>query len=113
MYEELRILRVLLTKHLMVRKRHWIGSIIELIFPICVIVILVAGRSGADIERNHVNETSLFPIESKDEIMRDYYASKKDKINLLYHPRNKFTDILMENVTRCMQLNDDRKHYLH
>lgn len=109
MWEQLRILYLLLRKNFIVRKRHTLGSIVELLIPACIIGLILVARSNYDVEPNHVKENTYFPLITRGELIDDHL--QRSLFHLYYKPRNELTNNLTREVARCMDLKEHGKHY--
>ncbi|XP_015521738.2 retinal-specific phospholipid-transporting ATPase ABCA4 [Neodiprion lecontei] len=89
----------LIYKNIIVRKRHLIGTLIEILLPACIVATILAVRSNLDVEPIHVRNSTYYEMRTSSEVVRD---TSRSRVRLYYKPQTELTKNLMRNVTECM-----------
>lgn len=97
--ETLRIFFLLLRKCWQVRRRHWITSLIEIVIPVCSILLLYRFDGTLRDKLDVINETHYKSRSFKQLI--DQMDGKS--IMIMYAPTNPFTDKLIIKVDECLE----------
>lgn len=105
MGEAWRILLLLLQKNLIVRKRHWIGTIAEIIAPGCIFAIIMGLRTLIPPDTTTKTSNTIY-----DTINRTSLTRNSTHLRVLYLPRNDFTNRIMGNAVDCLGTSSDRKY---
>ncbi|XP_046465259.1 phospholipid-transporting ATPase ABCA3 isoform X1 [Neodiprion pinetum] len=94
-----RIMYLLLHKNLIIRKRHWIGTIAEVVTPACIIAIIMALRTLIPSGTTVVTNSTIYPVQNRTYLESNFFP---DLLRIFYLPQNDFTTSLMENSTECL-----------
>ncbi|XP_046753811.1 phospholipid-transporting ATPase ABCA7-like [Diprion similis] len=92
-------LGLLLYKNILVRKRHLINTIVEILLPACIVLIILAVRSHLDVEPIHVRNNTYYEMRTSTDVVRD---NSRALFRLYYKPQTVVTKNLMKNVAQCM-----------
>ncbi|XP_076288268.1 phospholipid-transporting ATPase ABCA3 isoform X2 [Lasioglossum baleicum] len=100
----IRILGLLLYKNLLVRIRHWKSALLlQCVVPIALFVLIQAVRDFSVQPPRVINESSYYPIETKDEL-----TEINTQFTLLYYvPQNEYTEKMVEDIRMCLMLPDE------
>ncbi|XP_012253261.2 phospholipid-transporting ATPase ABCA1-like isoform X1 [Athalia rosae] len=94
-----RILFLLLQKNWIIRKRHWLGTIIEMAAPALLIAIIMGLRTLLPIEATVVNQNTIFPVLNRTYLESNFFPQL---LRIFYLPDNEFTKRVMTNATKCL-----------
>lgn len=96
-------LKVVIWKNIIIRKRHWLLSILEIAIPVVLFVLISYARSKIEgIGKRYINETTYNPAYSSSTFYND--RSKGDGF-IYYTPENQFTNSLIYEVQLKLNLN--------
>ncbi|XP_015588178.1 ATP-binding cassette sub-family A member 1 isoform X2 [Cephus cinctus] len=97
---------LLLRKAFIVRKRHYILTLVEILFPVLIFILIlnIKGLQNPTIEYLEEDGT-YFPIVSKRSMIS---MLNRELINIYYVPRNNFTINLMDYTRDCLALPNDK-----
>ncbi|TGZ53371.1 phospholipid-transporting ATPase ABCA3 [Temnothorax longispinosus] len=97
-----KIFGLLMYKNLIVRKRHWRSAIfLQALVPIVLFALLQALRDFSVQPPVVVNQSTYYPINTQDELMRKL---DNDLHKVYYVPKNPYTEKIMESVRYCLVL---------
>ncbi|XP_076644769.1 phospholipid-transporting ATPase ABCA3 [Halictus rubicundus] len=101
MANEIRIFSLLLYKNFLVRLRHWKSAIfLQCMVPIALFALIQAVRDFSVLPPRVINESTYYPIESKDEL-----TEINTQFTYLYYvPQNEYTEKIMEDTRICLML---------
>jgi hypothetical protein len=86
----LRRLGLVMWKNLLLRKKHWIVTLFEIVIPLVLFIVAVAVRLVAGTSVVIFNPAQYFPVENEERLL---YTS-----SVLYAPNNNFTRWMMDSV---------------
>ncbi|KAK0162596.1 hypothetical protein PV327_006362 [Microctonus hyperodae] len=101
MAEKLRLFMLLMRKNFLIRKRHWIQSLVfQVLIPIGLILIGQTVRLMSNNEAEFISHNTTHNFEIEDDLMLDVPGL----INVKYTPSNTITDQIMEDTRMCLGL---------
>lgn len=102
MVEIIRLFILLLQKNFLVRKKHWIQSISQVIIPILLILLGESMRfeSGFS-EPTYMPNNTYHDIVNKAEILENV---KQFQTEIKFTPRNHVTAVLIKELRKCLGL---------
>ncbi|CAH1119745.1 unnamed protein product [Phaedon cochleariae] len=96
-------LRVVLWKNLIIRKRHWLLTIIEASLPIVLFFLIAYGRSKiSGLTKTEVTDPTYNEVNGI-----QYYLGIAD-VNILYSPDNEFTSDIIQRTLEKFQMPSDQ-----
>jgi ATP-binding cassette subfamily A (ABC1) protein 3 len=89
-------------KNLIIRKRHWILTLIEILIPVVLFIVVAAIRSNVN-STDEFRPTQYFKSMSEDSIMEESLFALLDTSLLMYAPDNDFTGKMMKVVSAALK----------
>jgi ATP-binding cassette subfamily A (ABC1) protein 3 len=94
----LKKLWLVLWKNLVIRKRHWILTLIEIVIPVLLFIVVGAIRSEIGPSSDELHPVKYYDIWTEDRIITQSMISLSDSL-LLYAPKNNFTKKMITSVS--------------
>jgi hypothetical protein len=91
----LRKLGLVMWKNLLLRKRHWIVTSLEIVIPVGLFILAAVIRTLSPSPEVNITPAQYFYVESE-ENLRLYFGFYNSP--LLYAPNNSFTRYIMDNI---------------
>jgi hypothetical protein len=98
---------IVLWKNYVIRKRHWILTLLEIVIPVLLFIIVVLIRSEIGPSDDTLHPVEYFDIWNEDMVILQTMTTLSDSALLLYAPQNNFTTKIMSVVSS--QLKKDGK----
>lgn len=95
----LRKLYLLLWKNFVIRKRHWILTLIEVVIPVVLFILIALMRSEMGPSDDTLHPVQYNEILTDDAIIKMSMSSISGSSLLLYAPHNNFTEKIMAVVS--------------
>jgi ATP-binding cassette subfamily A (ABC1) protein 3 len=95
----LKKLCLVLWKNFVIRKRHWILTLIEIVIPVLLFIVVVLIRSEIGPSDDKLHPAEYYKIWTEDEVIEQSMTTLSDSSLLLYAPENNFTTKIMAAVS--------------
>jgi ATP-binding cassette subfamily A (ABC1) protein 3 len=99
----LKKLWLILWKNLIIRKRHWILTLIEMVIPVLLFIVVAVVRSEIGPSNDELHPVEYYDIWTEDRIIKQSTTSLSDSSLLLYAPQNNFTTKMMTVVSSLLK----------
>jgi ATP-binding cassette subfamily A (ABC1) protein 3 len=91
---------VVLWKNYVIRKRHWILTLLEIVIPVLLFIVVVLIRLEIGPSDDKLHPVRYFDISNEDKVIEHTMTALSDNSSLLlYAPQNNFTTKIMSNVS--------------
>ncbi|KAK0158992.1 hypothetical protein PV328_009925 [Microctonus aethiopoides] len=105
MAEKFRLFMLLMRKNFLIRKHHWIQSLVfQVLIPIGLLLIGQTVRLMSNNQAEFISHNSTHDFEIEDDLMLDVSGL----ISVKYTPSNTITDKIMEDTRLCLGLTADQ-----
>ena len=94
-----RKLSLVLWKNLIIRKRHWLLTIFEIVIPTLLFIMLAAVRSDMTASTDDFHPESYSPVWSESQLIESKHIP-----TLLFAPAHNFTTRLVKEVAKELRL---------
>lgn len=100
-------IRVTLWKNYVIRRHHWLLTLCEVVLPALLFAFFAYLRATSDsIARQYVNTTTYTEMHSVEQL---FSQSSLHMVTFLYAPNTTFTDELMGDLRKSLEIADDGK----
>jgi len=99
-----RKLHLVLWKNLLIRKRHWILTLIEIVIPVLLFIVVASVRSEMHSSDDILHPVSYFDIWTEGRLIRNGMMSLSSSSLLLYAPDNNFTQRIIAVVSSQLKV---------
>lgn len=86
---------LVLWKNFVIRKRHWILTLLEIVIPVLLFIVVVLIRSEIGPSDDKFHPVEYFEIWTEDKVIDQSVTT----LSLLYAPQNNFTTKIMSVVS--------------
>ena len=90
---------LVLWKNFVIRKRHWILTLLEIVIPVLLFIVVVLIRSDIGPSDDKFHPVEYFEIWTEDRVVEQSKTTLSDSSLLLYAPQNNFTTKIMSVVS--------------
>jgi len=90
---------LVLWKNFVIRKRHWILTLLEIVIPVLLFIVVVLIRSDIGPSDDTFHPVKYFEIWTEDKVIDQGMTTLSDSPLLLYAPQNNFTTKIMSIVS--------------
>ncbi|PSN44306.1 ATP-binding cassette sub-family A member 3 [Blattella germanica] len=101
----LRKLNLVIWKNLIIRKRHWILTILEIVIPTLLFVLCAAVRSNISESESNEKPESYFPVWTEENLAKPNGQLYQDNV-FLYAPNNSFGKEMVTEVAKALERKD-------
>lgn len=95
----LRKLCLILWKNLVIRKRHWILTLIEIVIPVLLFIVVALVRSEIGPSIDTLHPAKYHEILTEGAVIEGSMEAISESSSLLYAPHNNFTQKIMAAVS--------------
>lgn len=98
-------LKLILWKNLIIRKRHWFLTLIEICIPVLLFTLWAYEKSKVSgMNKTHIDEPTFHHINTEEDI---YSHLDVGELNLFYSPKTDFTESIIKRVQQKLQIRGD------
>jgi ATP-binding cassette subfamily A (ABC1) protein 3 len=95
----LKKLCLVLWKNFVIRKRHWILTLLEIVIPVLLFIVVVLIRSEIGPSDDKFHPVEYFEMWTEDKVIEQSMSTLSYSSFLLYAPQNNFTTKIMSVVS--------------
>ena len=94
---------LVLWRNFIIRRRHWLLTIFEIVIPVLLFIMIAALRSNMSESTDNFFPTSYFPAWDENDLTKDTQVTYSHT-PLLYTPINNFTTFMIKEVAKEFNL---------
>jgi ATP-binding cassette subfamily A (ABC1) protein 3 len=99
----LKKLYLVVWKNLIIRRRHWILTLIEIVIPVLLFIVVAAVRSNTVSSDDELHPKQYFESLTDTEIISETYLSLSNSYSLMYAPNSVPATVIMAGVAKTMK----------